>query len=120
MKKILKKIRQKLCRHNYKPKTYTLLDDCIVCNDLCSKCEKVKSTEYNVDQKEYIESLGYERDILASVWAKTLRRSINTITSMKEMLKKLDETPANQVEGIRIVNVSRPSIKVYSKEEDEQ
>lgn len=110
IKKIFLKLKEKLCRHDYKPSSYYVIDNHIVCIAICSKCERrqTKEMEYNLDSKLYVESLGYKKDYGLGIWAGVIRGRLKTL----ETIKQIKADP--EAKTIKILEVNRPSIKNFS------
>ena len=115
IKKIFLKLKEKLCRHDYKPSSYYVIDKDIVCIDICPKCgrRQTKTTEYNLDSKLHVEHLGYKKDYGIGIWASVIRSRLKTF----ESIKKIKADP--EAKTIKILGVNRPSIKNYSVEDSD-
>lgn len=114
IKKIFLKLKEKLCRHDYKPSGYYVIDNNIECIDICSKCGKRKITDYSIEQESHVKSLGYKKDFCGSIWANAIRNQLKILSSVK----KLETDP--EAKTIKIIGFSRPSIEKYSIEESDK
>ena len=80
MKKLLMKIKRKLCRHNFVPDYYfksTVYNRMLGCSDRCSKCGIEQLSYVEVEREQELKRKGYTKNLCIPIWQSYVKKALD-------------------------------------------